>query len=41
MSEAVRTARIRRVLLVALMVNALLAALKFGIGWKLSSLGVL
>lgn len=41
MSEAARTTRIRRVLLVALTVNATLAALKFGIGWKLGSLGVL
>jgi len=41
MSESARTARIRRVLLVALSVNAILAALKFGIGWQLGSLGVL
>lgn len=41
MSESARAARIRRVLLVALTVNATLAALKFGIGWKLGSLGVL
>lgn len=41
MSEAARTFRIRRVLLTALAVNALLAATKFGIGWKLGSLSVL
>ena len=41
MSEAARTSRIRRVLLTALAVNALLAAIKFGIGWKLGSLSVL
>jgi len=40
-SEAARTFRIRRVLLTALAVNALLAATKFGIGWKLGSLSVL
>ena len=41
MSEAARTFRIRRVLLTALAVNALLAATKFGIGWKLGGLSVL
>ena len=41
MSETLRAARIRRVLLVALGTNVALAALKFGIGWKLGSLGVL
>ena len=41
MNEAARTTRIRRVLLVALTVNAILAALKFAIGWQLGSLGVL
>lgn len=41
MSEAARTSRIRRVLLTALAVNALLAAVKFGVGWKLGSLSVL
>jgi len=40
-SDAARTSRIRRVLLTALAVNALLAAFKFGIGWKLGSLSVL
>ena len=41
MSEAARTSRIRRVLLTALAVNGLLAAIKFGVGWKLGSLSVL
>ena len=41
MSEAIRTARIRRVLLTALSCNLLLAGLKFAIGWRLGSLGVL
>ena len=41
MNEATRSARIRRVLLVALAINVGLAALKFGIGWRLGSLGVL
>ena len=41
MNEAARSARIRRVLLVALAINVGLAALKFGIGWRLGSLGVL
>jgi divalent metal cation (Fe/Co/Zn/Cd) transporter len=40
-SETLRAARIRRVLLVALGTNVALATLKFGIGWKLGSLGVL
>jgi len=40
-SEAIRTARIRRVLLTALSCNLLLAGLKFAIGWRLGSLGVL
>jgi cation diffusion facilitator family transporter len=41
LSEATRTARIRRVLLTALGVNAVLAAVKFGVGWHLGSLSVL
>ena len=41
MSEAARAARIRRVLLTALAVNATLAAVKFFIGWSLNSLSVL
>ena len=41
MSEAARTSRVRRVLLTALTVNAVLAALKFSIGWRLGSLSVL
>jgi len=40
-SEATRAARIRRVLLTALACNVLLAGLKFVIGWRLGSLGVL
>ena len=40
MSEASRAARIRRVLLTALVCNALLAALKFTIGWRYGSLAV-
>jgi len=40
-SEAARAARIRRVLLTALAVNAVLAGLKFAIGWQLGSLSVL
>jgi len=39
-SETARTDRIRRVLLTALGCNALLAGLKFAIGWKFGSLGV-
>lgn len=41
MSESARAARIRRVLLTALAVNAALAAIKFTIGWHLGSLSVL
>ena len=41
MSDAIRAARIRHVLLTALVCNVLLAALKFWIGWRFGSLGVL
>ncbi|MDI9396744.1 MAG: cation diffusion facilitator family transporter [Candidatus Pacebacteria bacterium] len=41
MSDAIRAARIRHVLLTALVCNVLLAGLKFWIGWRFGSLGVL
>jgi len=40
-NEAERAARIRRVLLTALAVNATLALVKFGVGWQVGSLSVL
>ena len=41
MNEAARATRIRRVLLLALAINAALAAIKFFIGWRVGSLSVL